>query len=108
MPNEKTFPFEKLDLTMKDGTKITLEDAILNTVLQYNPTPGYPPLVKVLKEFTYKIHQPPNWEHSELVVVNGSQEGISKAIEMCSQNGQPILLQNPLYIGVEIIVSVKC
>lgn len=105
MPNELTFPFEKIDITMKDGSVMTLKGQSLGAALQYIPTQGYPPLVKSLKEFTYKIHQPPNWERSELLVINGSQDGISKSIEMCIQEGEPVVVQNPLYAGIEIIVS---
>ncbi|KAK9704210.1 Aminotransferase class I and II [Popillia japonica] len=105
MPNELTFPFEQIDITMKDGSIMTLKGSILGSALQYIPTQGYPPLVKTLKEFTYKVHQPPNWENSELLVINGSQDGISKSIEMCIQEGEPVVVQNPLYAGIEIIIN---
>ncbi|GJQ80247.1 hypothetical protein Trydic_g23819 [Trypoxylus dichotomus] len=105
MPNELTFPFDKIDITMKDGSVMTLKGQALGSALQYIPTQGYPPLVKTLKEFTYKIHQPPIWENSELLVLNGSQDGISKSIEMCILEGEPVIVQNPLYAGIEIIIN---
>ncbi|KRT84152.1 hypothetical protein AMK59_903, partial [Oryctes borbonicus] len=105
MPNELTFPFDKIDITMKDGSVITLKGPSLGSALQYIPTQGYPPLVKTLKEFTYKIHQPPKWESSDLLVLNGSQDGISKSIEMCVQEGEAVIVQNPLYAGIEIIIN---
>lgn len=105
MPNEATFPFERMDITMKDGSVMTLKGQTLGAALQYLPTQGYPPLVKTLKEFTYQIHKPPNWNRSELMVTNGSQDGISKALQLCIEEGEPVLVQNPLYGGIQNIVS---
>lgn len=105
MPNEVTFPFESIKVSLKDGSAFTLKGPSIGAALQYIPTQGYPPLVKTLKEFTQHVHQPPTWENSELLITNGSQDGISKAIELCIQEGEPVLVQNPLYTGTEIIVS---
>lgn len=110
MPNEVTFPFESLNVKLKDGSSFNLKGSQLATALQYIPSRGYPPLVETLKNFTYQIHQPPNWEDKDVIVTNGSQDGISKSIEMCIQEGDPILVQNPLYSGTEVVVSyvVQC
>ncbi|XP_018321016.1 kynurenine/alpha-aminoadipate aminotransferase, mitochondrial-like [Agrilus planipennis] len=105
MPNEATFPFEKITVQLKDGSNFTLRGPQLGSALQYLPTRGYPPLVKTLSEFTYYVHQPPNWEARELIVTNGSQDGLSKCIEMMLEEGDPILVQNPLYAGIEGILK---
>lgn len=105
MPNEVTFPFEKINVTLKDGSSFSLKGPLLGAALQYIPTQGYPPLLKTLKEFTELVHKPPNWDNSEVLLTSGSQDGISKSIEMCLQEGDPILVQNPLYSGTEAIVS---
>lgn len=107
MPNELTFPFEKINVTLKDGSTFCLKGSQLGAALQYIPTQGYPPLLKTLKEFTKQIHEPPVWERLELLVTTGSQDGISKAIEMCIQEGEPMVVQNPLYSGTESIVSIS-
>lgn len=107
MPNEMTFPFEKINVTLKDGSTFCLKGPQLGAALQYIPTQGYPPLLKTLKEFTKQIHEPPVWERLELLVTTGSQDGISKAIEMCIQEGEPMVVQNPLYSGTESIVSIS-
>lgn len=107
MPNEVTFPFEKINVTLKDGSSFCLKGAQLNTALQYLPSQGFPPLVQLLKEFTQQVHRPPCWERSELLITTGSQDGISKSIEMCLQEGEPVVIQNPLYLGTEIIVSTQ-
>ncbi|XP_022915117.1 kynurenine/alpha-aminoadipate aminotransferase, mitochondrial [Onthophagus taurus] len=105
MPNESTFPFERFDITMKDGSVMSLKGSTLGAALQYIPTQGYPPLLKTLKDFTLKVHNPPNWNRSDVLITNGSQDGLSKALEMCIQEGEPLLVQNPLYAGIEIIIS---
>lgn len=107
MPNEVTFPFEQINVVLKDGSQFTLQGPELHSALQYIPTQGYPPLVQSLKEFTYRVHQPPHWEKREILVTNGSQDGISKSLEMMVEEGDDVLVQNPLYTGTEIIVSEK-
>lgn len=105
MPNEVTFPFESLNIKLKDGSSFTIKGSLLGTALQYIPSRGYPPLIETLKEFTYQVHDPPNWEDRDIIVTNGSQDGISKSVEMCIQEGEPVLVQNPLYSGTEVVVS---
>ncbi|KAJ8947639.1 hypothetical protein NQ314_008572 [Rhamnusium bicolor] len=105
MPNEVTFPFEQINVVLKDGSQFTLQGSELHSALQYIPTQGYPPLIKSLKEFTFKIHQPPNWQNREVLVTNGSQDGISKSLEMIVEEGDDVLVQNPLYTGTEIILK---
>lgn len=107
MPNDACFPFEKMQVWLKDGSVMNIQGQQLSAALQYIPTQGYPPLVKTLKEFTQRIHNPPSWQDREILVTNGSQDGISKTIEMCVAEGDPILVQNPLYTGTEIVVSLK-
>lgn len=107
MPNEVTFPFESMTINLKDGSTFKLQGAQLHSALQYIPTQGYPPLVKTLKEFTENIHNPPNWQNYEVLMTNGSQDGISKSLEMIVEEGDTVLVQNPLYTGTEIIVSIS-
>lgn len=105
MPNEVTFPFEQINVVLKDGSQLNLQGPTLNSALQYIPTQGYPPLLKTLKQFTKDIHNPPNWENYDTLMTNGSQDGISKSLEMIVEEGDTVLVQNPLYTGTEIIVS---
>jgi len=105
MPNEATFPFASINVSLRDGTAFSVQGAELGASLQYIPTQGYPPLLQKLKEFTLETHRPPNWERSETLVTSGSQDGISRSIEMCLQEGDAMLVQNPLYAGTEAVVS---
>ncbi|KAL1502238.1 hypothetical protein ABEB36_007411 [Hypothenemus hampei] len=105
MPNEVTFPFQAINIVMKDGTTLSIQGQQLNSALQYIPTQGYPPLLKKLKEFILQVHNPPNWSDRELIMTNGSQEGISCSLEMIVEEGDSVLVQNPLYAGTEIILK---
>ncbi|XP_044746021.1 kynurenine/alpha-aminoadipate aminotransferase, mitochondrial [Coccinella septempunctata] len=105
MPNDGSFPFEAINVVLKDGSTFTLQGGELAASLQYLPSQGYPPLLKTLKEFTYFVHEPPNWQGTDVIITNGSQCGISKSIEMCIEEGVPILVQNPLYTGTEIVMK---
>ncbi|KAH1006714.1 hypothetical protein HUJ05_007422 [Dendroctonus ponderosae] len=105
MPNEVTFPFQAINILMKDGSTLSLQGQQLNSALQYIPTQGYPPLLKKLKDFTQQIHNPPNWQDRDLIMTNGSQDGISKTLEMVVEEGDSVLVQNPLYTGTEIVLK---
>lgn len=105
MPNDQTFPFESIDVKLKDGTSFQLEGEELNMAFQYIPSTGHPKLLSYLKEFHYKLQRPPLWHRCELMVTNGSQDGICKAIEMCIEEGDPVIVQNPLYSGTAMILN---
>ncbi|XP_011879387.1 PREDICTED: kynurenine/alpha-aminoadipate aminotransferase, mitochondrial-like [Vollenhovia emeryi] len=105
MPNEKTFPFTEISVKLCDGTSFTLEGSELGAALQYIPTQGYPPLVQALREFQRRAHAPPLWERRDIVVVSGSQDGLSKALEAIIGTGDPILVPDPFYPGVEVVIA---
>ncbi|CAH0550715.1 unnamed protein product [Brassicogethes aeneus] len=105
MPNEVTFPIAAMNIVLKDGSSFNLTGSSLNAGLQYIPSQGYPPLIETLKDFTRQIHDPPKWSDRDIIVTNGSQDGISKSLEMIVEEGDSVLVQNPLYTGTEIILK---
>lgn len=66
----------------------------------------YPPLVKKLKSLTERLHAPPRWADSDLIVTAGSQDGLCKALEMMIEPGDFVVTQEPCYTGTLSIVSV--
>ncbi|KAK2582667.1 hypothetical protein KPH14_004945 [Odynerus spinipes] len=104
-PNEKTFPFTEISVKLDDGTSFTLEENELSTALQYIPTQGYPPLLQTLREFQRRVHAPPLWESRDIVIVAGAQDGLSKTLESVIGTGDPILVPDPFYPGVEVVVT---
>ncbi|XP_044736177.1 kynurenine/alpha-aminoadipate aminotransferase, mitochondrial-like [Chrysoperla carnea] len=105
MPNAQTFPFDSINFSLKDGSSFSIEGEELDMALQYLPTQGHPKLIKCLKDFHCRIHRPPVWHRSDLIITNGSQEGISRVIEMCIEEGDSVIVQNPLYSGTAIILN---
>lgn len=105
MPNENMFPFTNISVKLYDGTSFTLSESELGAALQYIPTQGYPPFVQALREFQRRAHAPPLWESRDIVVVSGSQDGLSKTLEAIIGTGDPILVPDAFYPGVEIVIS---
>ncbi|XP_057652127.1 kynurenine/alpha-aminoadipate aminotransferase, mitochondrial-like [Diorhabda carinulata] len=105
VPNEITFPFESITIKLKDGSKFDIVGQELASALQYIPTQGYPPLVKSVKEFTNSVHSPPGWDRYETLITNGSQDGMSRVLEMILEENDSMLVQNPYYAGVEAIIK---
>ncbi|KAF4518692.1 hypothetical protein B566_EDAN002728 [Ephemera danica] len=107
IPNAGTFPFGKVVIELKDGVSFSLDGKTLENALQYQPTPGYIPLVQQLKELQQKVHglRSNFWDTNDLVVTTGSQDGLCKAIEMSLEDGEPILVQEPIYSGTTAILK---
>lgn len=58
-----------------------------------------------MREFQKKAHSPPLWEHRDVIVVAGGQDGLSKTLESVIGPGDPVLVQDPYYPGADIVVS---
>lgn len=41
MPDGASFPFQSITIDLKDGTSMTIDGKLLETALQYQPSPGY-------------------------------------------------------------------
>ena len=78
--------------------------SFLSSYHQINTSIRYGPLLKSLNSLTVKLHNPPNWSHSELIVTNGSQDGLSRTFEMLIEKNDYVLLQEPCYTGTLAIV----
>ncbi|XP_015112718.1 kynurenine/alpha-aminoadipate aminotransferase, mitochondrial [Diachasma alloeum] len=105
MPNEETFPIAEISLKLVDGTSLVLDGDELGVALQYIPSQGYPPLVEAMRDYQKRAHNPPLWESRDIVVVAGSQDGLSKALEAIIGPGDPILVQDPFYPGASVVLS---
>ncbi|XP_070164913.1 kynurenine/alpha-aminoadipate aminotransferase, mitochondrial isoform X1 [Polyergus mexicanus] len=105
MPNEETFPFTEISVKLYDGSSFILDESELGAALQYIPTQGYPPLVQALREFQRMAHAPPLWESRDILVVSGSQDGLSKTLEAIIGTGDPILVPDSFYPGVEVVIT---
>ncbi|KAF7992078.1 hypothetical protein HCN44_001403 [Aphidius gifuensis] len=59
-----------------------------------------------MREYQKRVHNPPTWDNREIIVVSGSQDGLSKALEAIIAPGDPILVQDPVYPGVTIVLLI--
>ncbi|XP_066947433.1 kynurenine/alpha-aminoadipate aminotransferase, mitochondrial-like [Macrobrachium rosenbergii] len=105
VPNAQKFPYKEATFTLEDGKVITIKPDVMATCLQYGPTTGYPPLLNQLREMTFKIHSPPCWPTSDVIVTLGCQDGMAKAIEMILNPGDSILVEEPCYSDTLCILS---
>lgn len=62
--------------------------------------------MKKLKSLTEKLHAPPRWADTDLIVTAGSQDGLCKALEMMIEPGDFVVTQEPCYTGTLSIVSI--
>lgn len=104
MPNAALFPFHSMELTLKNGAKLNVNPAQMEAALQYAATPGIPELVAWLREELTREHAPP-YNDWDVQVTTGSQDGLSKAIEMLLDPDDSILVENPTYSGTLSILK---
>jgi len=100
-PNASLFPIEKIELSLRDGSRIEITGSKLEAGLQYSPSYGLTELVSWLKAFQEKQHQLkehgiPDWE---ICVTTGSQDGLSKAFDLLLDQDDSIITENPTYSG---------
>lgn len=59
----------------------------------------YRPLTKKLEEIQDWFHGPQNWDNRTIMMTSGAQEGLSKAVDMCMNRGDPVIMPDPVYTG---------
>jgi len=102
MPNVDTFPIASVELKLKgnDGALVLDEDET-KKALQYSPSYGLPSLVAHLKRLQQDVHYVHFSDgHHDIIVTNGSQDGLTKAFEMLLTPDQDtLLIESPTYSG---------
>jgi len=99
VPNVLTFPFKKISVELITGENINIEGKELSDALQYLPSVGYNPLIRILEGIQETYHGPQNWNERSILVTSGAQEGLSKVVEMCMRYKDPVLIPDPIYTG---------
>ncbi|KAG0165519.1 hypothetical protein DFQ28_008624 [Apophysomyces sp. BC1034] len=97
-PNSETFPFESMTLKLKNGDSITVDPELFKRALSYDLTSGLPPFNHWLRKLQIIEHAPP--VDFDLTVGVGSQDLITKALEMLINPGEALLVEDPTYTGV--------
>ncbi|KAJ1526082.1 hypothetical protein ONE63_009247 [Megalurothrips usitatus] len=104
MPNPITFPFEEINVSLKNGDTFKVNGEELKSALQYQPSAGYTDLIKVIQNLQDKEHGPQDWNTRNVLITTGSMDGISRAVDMLLNYGDPIIVQHPLYSGMQSLL----
>ena len=104
MPNPLTFPISNITLTLKHGKgDIQLNEVETATALQYTQTKGLPSLTNHLKCMMTDVHSGVSFgeggNDSDIIITNGSQDGLAKSFEMLLSEGDSLLVESPTYSG---------
>ncbi|KAI7859452.1 pyridoxal phosphate-dependent transferase [Circinella umbellata] len=97
-PNPETFPYASMSVTLKSGETLTFDEDLFKRSLSYDLTSGLPHLNQWLRELQIKEHAPPCKEF-DLSIGPGSQDLLTKALEMFAEPGSALLVEEPTYTG---------
>ncbi len=97
-PNPETFVFDRIDVGFKGGASATLEGSELSTASQYGPSDAHAGLRDELLAW-HRHKDSVELETSELVVLNGCQEGLFIMAYLFTDEDDSIALSEPAYPG---------
>ncbi len=111
LPNPAMFPFKSAAVTLRDGTTLDISGQAINSALQYLPTNGHAGLLSKLRDLQVRVH---GLEHRDfdtcydLVTCNGSQDGLSKTLEMMINPGEPIIVDDHTFFATMGVLDPHC
>jgi DNA-binding transcriptional MocR family regulator len=98
-PNPDTFAFRRVEIALVGGgPTLLLEGAALNAATQYGPTDALPGLREPLCGWHYHKDGVP-LSDGELLLLNGSQEGLYLAADVLLDEGDEVAVCEPTYQG---------
>lgn len=59
----------------------------------------------LLQDICDQEHGLQDWNKSGILISTGSMDGISRAVDMLLNVGDPIVMQHPMYSGIETLVN---
>ncbi len=100
LPSPVSFPVEEID---KAAHKVLSEDG--RNALQYSTSEGYLPLRKYIAE-RYMKRQGIEIDADEILITNGSQQGLDLISKVFIDKGDDIIIERPGYLGAIQALSV--
>ncbi|NOZ60334.1 MAG: PLP-dependent aminotransferase family protein [Calditrichaeota bacterium] len=97
-PNPETFVFENLSIKFKDGAQFQITDGELIGASQYGPSDAQPRLKEKLLEW-HKFKDGIQLGKDQIVVLNGSQEGLFIMAYLFTDPDDSIIISEPSYPG---------
>lgn len=88
-----------MEFRLRNGEIVTISEELTKKALQYSPTNGLPELVDWIRTLQIEEHGPPN-EDFEICLGNGSQDVITRALEMLVDPSDTLLIESPAYVGI--------
>ncbi|GAB5354133.1 hypothetical protein AAMO2058_000093600 [Amorphochlora amoebiformis] len=99
LPNPEMFPFKSLEFTLEDGTCLALKSSEIQDAFQYSNTPGLPALLEFLTSLQSSEHDKKDNDEWSVCVTTGSQEALSKAVDMLVGPEDTVIVDDPTYAG---------
>ncbi|ORZ09018.1 pyridoxal phosphate-dependent transferase [Absidia repens] len=96
-PNAQTFPFAGMTVTLKNGDVLEMDPELFQRCLSYDATAGLKQLQDWLKELQIIEHHPS--VEFDLAIGAGSQDLLTKGLEMFINPGDAVLVEDPAYTG---------
>jgi 2-aminoadipate transaminase len=93
LPNPEFFPIEKIAAAAE---KVLSKDG--KSILQYAPTEGYKPLRAYIAD-RQSSREGVTISPEDVLILNGSQQGLDLTAKIFLNNGTNILLEEPSYLG---------
>lgn len=93
LPAPSTFPLEKLKVAADKAI-----DVLGVSLFQYGKTTGFEPLKQWISE-RYKLKYGLNIDTSEILLTNGSQQGIDIISKVFLNKGDGLVMEEPGYLG---------
>ncbi|KAG0040228.1 hypothetical protein BGZ83_002623 [Gryganskiella cystojenkinii] len=97
-PNADLFPFEGISISLKNGESLKVDSKVLSDSLTYGPSDGIPQLNNWLRELQTLQHAPPR--PFGITIGTGSQDLVTKGLQMLITPGDNVLFESPGYVGV--------
>lgn len=99
LPNGETFPIVGLNLQLKNGKIIKLQD--INKALQYTSTKGLPKFKLMLEQLQERIHGRVPLESCkrDILIGTGSQEVLTKTFQLVLEQDDSLLVEEYTYTG---------
>ncbi|NTV05458.1 MAG: PLP-dependent aminotransferase family protein [Chlorobiaceae bacterium] len=92
MPGNELFPVQEVEELFHE-----LDSKKKQSAFQYGPTPGLPSLLESLAGFLEKKGLPV--KENRLLITTGSQQGLNLLAKTFIDPGEPVLVENPCFIG---------
>lgn len=93
LPNRELFPLAEI----QQATQFVLENDLAES-LQYSTSEGYLPLREYIAE-RYRIRHQLQVSPGEILITNGSQQGLDLLGKIFVNDGDAVLLEKPAYLG---------